>query len=1441
MSAVARWLTRRRARGVLVAALVGVAAGVSAAPALAVPLKWTITMEHRNPYGLREGECPSKKAEPTAIPPCGVEPHILSGTSFVRESGENRYTIKLTNPGATVPAETVNVVDNLPPGMVLANDEPSLRVQGAGWLCKVLTGATGAECKYLPELKIGEDPGPIELRVHVTSEAENPSTNKVTVSGGEPALAPGTGEDKTPVTPAIPFGVTCFAAVILEESQAEPHPCEEPEQLQQEIPAGSHPFSQGAEIVMNSTTSSGIDGGTVIAGGAVKELSVELPPGFVGNPANVPQCPLELLRGVTESRCPQNTAVGTNEVTLESKIAGGKVNQFPAGGAGLVYNMEPPPGHPAAFGFIIGSGAPFLLEVDVRNGRDYGVIVGDKAVGLKPFAFRTTICEFGAHRTLQGAVCTKKSEVSPGSKPFLVNPTACESEAPKWILKTNPWEEQGNVLRVPAKVSPKVVKCNELAFNPELAFKPSLPEFKPGSAVNEGGTSQADEPTGMTFDLKVPQTEEATAKATPALKNLVMTLPAGMTVSPSASNGLQACSNAQFWPTEKQEQEEKTGTPAPQTAEEEAAAKSREPAASAKCPGASQIGTVEVFTPLLSGAPTIEGERHEFAALKCSRGMWSRGTSNASQQELDAEKLSFTYQWLREGVPIEKATGNAFPATYVAAAADVGKAVQCQVTATNEAGSSVAVSRAAVIAANNGPEPAAPPTPPSSIAAPSGTASPGNALTCKSGSWAGVEPEFAYQWLRNGVPIKGATAATYPVVTEDEGKTLQCQVEAKNKGGAGGVAVADSAAVVVSPTPRLSPPLPGGAVQGQLFVGEPECGTARYPDPCSDKYAEGKGGSSGEGSLFRLLLLLQDPRDGILIKLHGTTIADPTTGQLKTVFVNQPQQPFDLLHLKLKGGPGAPLANPQKCGPATTSATATPWSSPETPDKLLESKFEVDWNGAGGACPGASPFSPSFNAGTTSTKAGAFSQFAVTITREDREQNLQGVQVSQPPGLSAMIASVQQCDEASANAGTCPAASQIGTATTGAGPGEHPLFVKGKVYLTGAYKGAPFGLSIVVPAVAGPFNLGNVVVRSAISVDRRTAAATVTSDPLPQKLDGVPFRLRKVYVNVDRPGFIFNPTNCSPQQVTGTLSSAEGTSEQVSSPFGIAGCGSLPFSPTFKASTEAKTSKANGASLTVKITSAPGQANIGKTFLILPRSLPSRLTTIQKACRGPVFAVNPAACPEGSVIGMAIAHSPVLKSPLTGPAYLVSHGTAAFPDVVFLLQGEGVLLELDGLTNIKNGVTSSSFEAVPDAPVSTFETVLPEGPHSALTALGDLCTQALEMPTTITGQNGAVIQQNTKIAVTGCAAAKLSVKIKKAKFTGNGLLVTVTTGTSGTVWVSGFGLKTTSKKLSAGTHQISVRFTKVGRLMHKQHKKTSVRVKLVVGKQAVTKATAARM
>jgi hypothetical protein len=608
-------------------------------------------------------------------------------------------------------------------------------------------------------------------------------------------------------------------------------------------------------------------------------------------------------------------------------------------------------------------------------------------------------------------------------------------------------------------------------------------------------------------------------------------------------------------------------------------------------------------------------------------------------------------------------------------------------------------------------------------------------------------------------------------------------------------------------------------LQGHVFLASPRCGGTAQPQ-CTEA-------SATNGELFGLYI--EAAGQGVIVKLPGSVAADPATGQLTATFKQNPQLPFSDVKLHFKGGSRAPVANPQACGPFAVTSKLTSWGGPEaTP---ASEPFTVDWDGKGGACPAAWPFVPGFSASVLSAVAGGFTPFTLTFSRNDREQDLSGLTVTMPQGLLAKIAGIPLCAEAQANAGTCGPESQIGNASALAGPGSSPFFVQGgRVYLTTGYKGQPFGLSVVVPAVAGPFNLGNVVVRAAIHIDPATAQVTATSDPLPQIKDGVPFRLRTVNVEVNRPsGFMFNPTNCAQQSITGTLTGAPvkageaAVSAGSSSPFAVTGCGALPFKPSFSASTQGTTSKVNGASLTVKIAQQAGEANIRKVNVQVPIALPARLTTLQKACLAAVFEANPAGCPEASIVGTATANTPVLSVPVTGPAYLVSHGNAAFPDLEFILQGQGVTIVLDGKTDIKNGNTYSRFETVPDAPISSFETVFPEGPHSILGANKNLCTQKLTMPTVIIGQNGAIVTQSTPISVTGCSPAKPAVKIKKTKLKGNTLLVTLTTSQKGAVSLSGNGLKTLKKTLTAGTHQLKLTLTKSGRAARKHHGKTKLK------------------
>jgi hypothetical protein len=574
-------------------------------------------------------------------------------------------------------------------------------------------------------------------------------------------------------------------------------------------------------------------------------------------------------------------------------------------------------------------------------------------------------------------------------------------------------------------------------------------------------------------------------------------------------------------------------------------------------------------------------------------------------------------------------------------------------------------------------------------------------------------------------------------------------------------------ASTVGTAEALTPLLPE-PVKGHVYLARPGCGGAGL-SPCTNEDAL-------DGNLYQLYLELGGTGElgnaGVHIKVPGFVEANPATGQLTTKFLENPQTPFSELHVDLNGGPRASLANPVVCGPAVTTADFTPWSAPGitpapenlsvagTPDATPSSFYEVQ------GCASPSGLSPGFTVGTVTPQAGQFSAFTLDLSRHDREQYVKGVQLHTPPGLLGMLSSVPLCGEAQAQAGTCSETAKIGTTRVASGAGSHPFEIEGSVYLTGPYGGAPFGLSIVTRAVAGPFNLGLVVVRARIDVDRETSTLTVTTDEsgphaIPQILFGVPLRLQRVTVNIDRPGFMFNPTNCAAQRVTATITGSQNAVAQVSSPFAVAACKSLAFKPKFSASTNGHTSRVNGASLDVKLSypanSFGKQANVAQAKVSLPKQLPSRLTTLQKACPAATFNANPAACQPGSIVGIVRSSTPLLPVGLSGPVYFVSHGGQAFPSLVVVLQGDGVRVDLTGTTFIsKAGITSSTFKTVPDVPVNSFELYLPQGKGSALAANGNLCKARakLVMPTTFVAQNGARFKQNTKIAVSGCSKAK---------------------------------------------------------------------------------------
>ena len=846
--------------------------------------------------------------------------------------------------------------------------------------------------------------------------------------------------------------------------------------------AAAHPFELTTSFQVGTFFDSAI--GVELPDASLKDTTVRLPPGAVGDPAAVARCSESELPSPL-SPCAADTQIGYADV--DRKYLFGRSVEREA-----VYNMVPPAGEPAQFRFVVAA-AVAHIDLKVRSDGDYGVTATAHNINDAAPVYAVTVHLWGvpadpSHDAIRGA-----SSGLP-RKPFLRNPTTCTGPTTT-TLDADSWQEPERHVEA-SSVSPAATGCASVPFAPTMSVAPD--------------TKRAGSPAGFGIDLSVPQNENPDGLASSDLKDVSMTLPAGVAINPGAASGLGGCADSQF---------------------------ALSSTAEGACPDPSNIGSIEIHTPLLTD------------------------------------------------------------------------------------------------------------------------------------------------------PLKGS-----------------------------------------------------------LFLASP---------------LEQSASAAASGRMFRVFLEAEG--HGVRIKRVGTVVPDPTTGQLTVTFDDNPQLPFETLHVQLTGGPQAALTTPRSCGTYTTHSELTPWARPTEPVGV-DSSFTIDEN-----CSAAGSFAPTLEAGTFGSQAGASSPFTMTLTRPDGQQEVGSLALTLPPGLVGKLAGIPLCQEAQAATGTCSPESQIGRVAATAGAGLSPLLVPqpGKsptaVYLSGPSRGAPFSLSVVVPAEAGPFNLGTVVVRAALFVDPHDAHVSVASDSIPTILDGVPLNVQKINVTLDRPGFMVSPTNCTPMQITGTATSSAGQSAALSSPFQVGSCAALKFAPKFSVSTVGRASKANGASLTTKLSfpvNQGTQSNVTKVKVELPKQLPSRLTTLQKACTSAQFDANPAGCPAASFIGHATVHTPLLPVPLMGPAIFVSHGGEAFPSLVMVLQGYGVTVDLVGTTLIRGGVTSTTFKTVPDVPFNDFELTLGQGKFSALganlpaRANYSFCGQKMVMPTEFVAQNGALVKQRTPITISGCAKAK---------------------------------------------------------------------------------------
>ncbi len=648
-----------------------------------------------------------------------------------------------------------------------------------------------------------------------------------------------------------------------------------------------------------------------------------------------------------------------------------------------------------------------------------------------------------------------------------------------------------------------------------------------------------------------------------------------------------------------------------------------------------------------------------------------------------------------------------------------------------------------------------------------------------------------------GVGLAGCTPADYARETLESEPGAGCPNESKLG------------------TVAIETPLLKQQIDGNVYIAQP------YDNP----FPEPENGHPG-GTLVALYIVAKNPETGVLVKLAGKVTPNPVTGQLTTTFGGNPQLPFDHFNFHFREGQQAPLITPPLCGSYTAQALLSPWSEPLM---VLEdsSSFTLTDDGA---CPSGIPFNPQIAAGMLNNNAGAYSELYVDLSRTDQEQEISRFSTVMPEGMSGVIANVAQCPENDIQAArqksgeeeeqhpSCPANSQIGKTEVGTGVGQVLAYVPGKVYLAGPFNGhgsctpgesgcAPFSIVSITSAKVGPFDLGTVVLRFGLNINQSTAQVSVepsNSEPIPTIIDGIVTHVRDIKVYIDRHDFTFNPTSCEAAKLYSTLHAHEGGIATIGSPYKATNCASLKFEPKVTASVSGKVTKTEGTSFHLTVTKPEGQgeqADVKKFKIELPVQLPSRLTTLQKACTSAQFETNPANCPAASSIGYMKVHTPLLSVPVEGPMYFVSHGGEAFPSLEIVLQGDGVKIILVGQTYIsKAGITSSTFSTLPDVPFSTAEVELHNGQYSALTGVGNLCAPtttttvkkrvkvrvkvhghvrkktvtkkvkqtkptSLSMPTEIVGQNGAASYTTTPVSVTECPKAKAAKKVKHKKKT----------------------------------------------------------------------------
>ncbi len=1081
------------------------------------------------------------------------------------------------------------------------------------------------------------------------------------------------------------------------------------------VTAGAHPFELFTYFAVDRSPAAEElpSGGFEAPTANVKDLHFELPEGMILNAPSFPRCTKEAFNA---GNCSAVSQVGVASVSLAD---GQGTSTTP------IFNVDPPPGMTAQFAYRASLSAVYV-NFHVKSSSDYATSADVNGLSSAFGLLTSSMTIWGVpgdpgHDALRysgtGQPAPGPYPEPPPLRPLLANPTSCDGPLITRLDATT-WQAPNEVRSAPPFEALAVGGCNQLDFNPTIEAKPT--------------TNLADSPSGLALNVAVPQNQDGEGVVAAHLRTSKFVLPPGLTINPSSANGLDVCSPEQigFEGQINQRQilridmppkafsgkftvafggQETAPIPATATRPEVTQALETLPglAGNVNLAGAQGSWIVDfsgalagTHVPLMSG--TVTDNPSQKLTVTGEAGGFTLKFEGASTNELPFNATAAEIQEALRAIP-GIGRDNLYPGNvFVADTGTKGLTRSYRVIfAEDLAGAQPTLTTTSTL---TGPE-----------------------------AGVGVVPVPPPPFRALSVATLGGFAPGTPHFTE---AATNCP-DASKIG-----------------TVRLDAP---------AVVGHPLEGTVYLATPNRNPF----------NSFLAFYISINDPESGVVIKLPGRFEPDPKTGRLTATISEFPQLPFEDFQLEFFKGTGALLKTGIACGAYTVNAELTPWTASSVVD--VDDAFTIEAGAAAGPCvknEASAPDTPTFEAGTFEPTGGAYSPLTLKLARQDGTQRLAAFDTTLPKGLIARLAGTPYCSDAAlasarAKSGrqelagsSCPAASRVGSVNIGAGAGPTPFYLPGNAYLAGPYKGAPLSLALITPAVAGPFDLGDIVTRMALYIDPETTQVRAVSDQLPSILKGIPLEIRSLLLSLDRGQFILNPTNCGSAPITGVAAAVSGQTVPLSQHFQVGECGRLGFQPKLAMSLKGSTKRRGNPALKAVLTTRPGgDANIAQTVITMPKSelFDNSHMQVDSVCTGPQFAASQ--CPASSVYGFARATTPLLDKPVEGPVYLRSSSTS-LPDLVADLNGQIRVALVTRIDTTKGGGLRATFENLPDIPISQYTFELKGGAKGLLKNSSNLCARTNKATVLFGGQNGKSNNQSP-VLTNSCKKARKGGKDKK--------------------------------------------------------------------------------